>query len=191
MVGYRAAIAWWHRGNSVIENCYYLAEHDVAFYTGVVSRPDELAVVSSTSAFNYANNSCILEDPVEINGEMIDDLKEALNRWVDTQQNPDEYENWCDDAWMEQGGAPLLCAVYEAAEENLESLSYVVPNPVENILSIISEEMVSVAVYDAMGRLVVRTADKDIDTSALKPGIYVVSITFNNGGCHLEKVIKK
>lgn len=189
MVGHRKAIACSNHTGCSIENCYYLAVDGVNFYSGACG--DQGGNVRNISAFDCVGNSCILRDSVEIGGEMISDLKEVLNRWVAMQQNPDEYENWCDDAWMEQGGAPLLCAVYEAAEENQESLSYVVPNPVENILSIISEEMVSVAVYDAMGRLVVRTADKDIDTSALKPGIYVVSITFNNGGCHLEKVVKE
>ena len=190
MVGYRAAVAWWHRGKSVIEHCYYLAEH-LAFYTGVVSEPDDWATVENTSAFYCTDEGCILENPVEIDGEMVDDLNEALNRWVAVQQNPENYENWCDDIWMEQGGAPLLCSVYEATEENTEKSSFVAPNPVENLLSIISDEMASVAVYDATGRMMVKTTDKRIDMSTFKPGIYIVSIAFNDGRCHLEKVIKK
>lgn len=191
MVGYRAAVAWWHRGNSVIENCYYLAEHDVPFYTGVVSRPDEWATVNNTSAFYYANDGCVLENPVEIGGEMVDDLKEALNHWVAMQQNSADYETWCDDAWMEQGGAPLLCTVYEATEEKAERPSIVAPNPVVNNLSIISDEVISVAVYDATGKMMVRTTDKHIDMTMYKPGIYIVSITFDDGKCQSEKVIKK
>lgn len=191
MVGYRAAIAWWHRGNSVIENCYYLAEHDVAFYTGVVSRPDDWATVENTSAFYYTDNGNVLEEPVEIGEEMVDDLKEALNRWVEVQQNPLDYENWCDDVWMEQGGAPMLCVVYDTMDENTEKTSLVAPNPIDNMLSIISDEMASVTVYNATGRILVKTTDRQIDMSAFRSGIYIVSITFNDGKCHLEKVIKK
>lgn len=191
MVGYRAAVAWWHQGNSSIENCYYLAEHDVAFYTGVVSRQDEWATLNNTSAFYYANDGCVLENPVEIGGNMVSDLKEALNRWGVMQQNSSDYENWCDDVWMEQGGAPLLCAVYEATEEKIEKTSYVVPNPVENMLSIISDEVASVAIYDATGRLMVETTDKQLDMTMYKPGLYFVSVLFNDGRCHVQKIVKK
>ena len=191
MVGYRAAVAWWHRGNSSIENCYYLAEHDVPFYTGVVSRPDEWATVDNTSAFYCDNNGCILENPVEIGGEIVDDLKEVLNRWVAMQQNSSDYENWCNDIWMEQGGAPLLCAVYEATDEKTENNSFVAPNPVDDVLTIVSDEMASVAVFDATGRLLVKTTDSQIDMSAYKPGIYFVSITANDGRNCLQKIIKR
>ncbi len=191
LVGYRAAVAWWHRGNSVIENCYYLAEHDVPFYTDVVSRPDEWATVNNTSAFYCANDGCVLEDPVEIGGETVDDLKEALNRWIAVQQNSEDYENWCEDVWMEQGGAPLLCNVYEATEEITEKPSYVVPNPVENTLSIIADEVVTTAIYDATGKMIVKTTDKHIDMAMYKPGIYIVSITFNDGRNHVQKIVKK
>lgn len=189
MVGHRKAIACSNYTGCTIENCYYLAVHNLNFYSGVCG--ENGGSIRDTSAFNCIDNRCVLDYPVEIGGEMINDLKEALNRWVILQQNSSDYENWCDDVWMEQGGAPLLCAVYEATEENTEKTSFVSPNPVDNTLSIISDEMASVAVYDATGRLLVKTTDKQLDMSAFKPGIYIVNITFNDGRCHFEKVIKK
>ena len=194
MVGYRAAVAWWHRGNSVIENCYYLAEHDVPFYTGVVSRPDEWATVNNTSAFYYANDGCVLEDPVEIGGEMVDDLKEALNRWVAMQQNSADYENWCDDAWMEQGGAPLLCAVYEAAEENHEELGRITlsPNPTSGLVRIEGTTAAEVRVYNAIGQLV-KTAQNtnEVNLRGLPQGVYLLRITDEDGAVATKKLVVK
>ena len=65
------------------------------------------------------------------------------------------------------------------------------PNPVENTLLIISDEMVSIAIYDATGKTMVRTTDKHIDMTMYKPGIYIVSITFNDGRNHVQKIVKK
>ena len=194
MVGYRAAVAWWHRGNSVIENCYYLAEHDVPFYTGVVSRPDEWATVNNTSAFYYANDGCVLENPVEIGGEMVDDLKEALNHWVAMQQNSADYETWCDDAWMEQGGAPLLCAVYEAAEENHEELGRITlsPNPTSGLVRIEGATATEVRVYNAIGQLL-KTAQNtnEVNLRGLPQGMYLLRITDEDGASATKKLVVK
>lgn len=189
MVGHRKAITCYNYSGCAIENCYYLAVHNVNFYSGACG--DYGGSVRDTAAFNCNGNGCFLEAPVEIGGEMVDDLKVALNRWVTMQQNSTDYENWCDDTWMEQGGAPMLCAVINATEEDTGKTSFVAPNPVENVLSIISDEIASVTVYDATGRLLVKTTGNQINMSACMPGIYIVSITSYDGKCHLEKVIKK
>ena len=191
MVGYRAAVAWWHRGNSVIENCYYLAEHDVPFYTGVVSRPDEWATVNNTSAFYYANDGCVLENPVEIGGEMVDDLKEALNHWVAMQQNSSDYENWCDDVWMEQGGAPLLCTVYEATEEFTEfsETPQLYPNPAREKVTIEGIETAKAQVYNALGQLVKTVrGTNEIDLSGLVEGVYLLRISDADGKVYTNKI---
>ena len=191
LAGYRAAIAWWHRGNSVIENCYYLAVHDIPFYTGVVSRPDEWATVNNTSAFYYANDGCVLENPVEIGGEMVDDLKEALNRWVAMQQSSSDYENWCDDVWMEQGGAPLLCAVYEATEEFTEfsETPQLYPNPAREKVTIEGIETSEVQVYNAIGQMVKTVrGTNEIDLNGLVDGVYLLRITDTDGKVYTNKI---
>ena len=191
LVGYRAAIAWWHRGNSMIENCYYLAEHDVPFYTGVVSRPDEWATVDNTSAFYCFNGGCILEDPVEIGGEMVDDLKEALNRWVAIQQSSSDYENWCDDVWMEQGGAPLLCTVYEATEEFTEfsETPQLYPNPAREKVTIEGIETAKAQVYNALGQLVKTVrGTNEIDVADLAEGVYLLRIMDADGKVYTNKI---
>ena len=194
MVGYRAAVAWWHRGNSSIENCYYLAEHDVPFYTGVVSRPDEWATVDNTSAFYCFNGGCILEDPVEIGGEMVDDLKEALNRWVAIQQSSSDYENWCDDVWMEQGGAPLLCTVYEATEEFTEfsETPQLYPNPAREKVTIEGIETAKAQVYNTLGQ-VVKTVrgTNEIDVAGLPQGVYLLRIADAEGKVYTNKITKR
>ena len=168
----------------MIENCYYLAVHDFPFYTGVVSRPDEWATVDNTSAFYCANGGCVLEDPVEIGGEMVYGLKEALNRWVAMQQNSSDYENWCDDVWMEQGGAPLMCAVYEATEEfsGLSDTPQLYPNPARDRVTIEGVEAAVIQVYNTLGQLVRSAENADcISVESLVDGLYLLRIADAEG----------
>ena len=178
----------------MIENCYYLAVHDIPFYTGVVSRPDEWATVDNTSAFYCVNGGCILEDPVEIGGEMVDDLKEALNRWVAMQQSSSDYENWCDDVWMEQCGAPLLCTVYEATEEFTEfsETPQLYPNPAREKVTIEGIETAKAQVYNALGQLVKTVrGTNEIDVEGLAEGVYLVRIMDADGKVYTNKITKR
>lgn len=189
IIGHRTAIACYNYTGCTIENCYYLAVPDINFYNGICG--DNGGSVRDVSAFSCIGNSCVLETPLEIGEELTDDLEEALNLWINVQENPEDYENWCRDVWMEQGGGPLLCAVYEMLIEGTEGKTVIVPNPIESVLYIISDAIVSVDIYDVMGRKLVKTTDNQIDMSTFRPGIYIVSIVFNNGKNYQGKVIKK
>jgi hypothetical protein len=190
MVGHRKAIACSNYTGCTIENCYYLAVYDVNFYSGVCG--DNGGSVIDVSAFNRIGNGCVLEDPVEIDGEMVDDLKEALNRWVAMQQNSSYYERWCDDVWMEQGGAPLLCAVYEATEEftELSETPQLYPNPAREKVTIEGIETAKAQVYNALGQLVKTVrGTNEIDLGGLVQGVYLVRIRDGEGRNFMEKVM--
>ena len=192
MVGHRKAIACSNYTGCTIENCYYLAVYDVNFYSGVCG--DNGGSVIDVSAFNRIGNGCVLEDPVEIDGEMEDDLKEALNRWVAMQQNSSDYENWCDDVWMEQGGAPLLCAVYEATEEftELSETPQLYPNPAREKVTIEGIETAKAQVYNALGQLVKTVrGTNEIDLGGLVDGVYLVRIADAEGKVYTNKITKR
>ncbi len=192
MVGHRKAIACSNYTGCTIENCYYLAVHNLNFYSGVCG--ENGGSVRDTSAFNCIDNRCVLENPVEIGGEMVDDLKEALNRWVAMQQNSADYENWCDDSWMEQGGAPLLCAVYEAAEENHEELGRITlsPNPTNGLVHIEGTTVSEVRVYNTIGQLV-KTAQNtnEVNLRGLPQGVYLLRIMDESGASATKKLVVK
>ena len=192
MVGHRKAIACSNYTGCTIENCYYLAVPNLNFYSGVCG--ENGGSVRDTSAFNCIDNRCVLENPVEIGGEMVDDLKEALNHWVAMQQNSADYENWCDDVWMEQGGAPLLCAVYEAAEENHEELGRITlsPNPTSGFVRIEGATATEVRVYNALGQLV-KTAQNtnEVNLRGLPQGVYLLRITDEDGAVATKKLVVK
>ena len=167
-----------------------MAVYDVNFYSGVCG--DNGGSVIDVSAFNRIGNGCVLEDPVEIDGEMEDDLKEALNRWVAMQQNSTNYENGCDDVWMEQGGAPLLCAVYEATEEftELSETPQLYPNPAREKVTIEGIETAKAQVYNALGQLVKTVrGTNEIDLGGLVDGVYLVRIRDGEGRNFMEKVM--
>lgn len=190
LVGHRKAIACSNYTGCTIENCYYLAVDNVNFYSGVCG--DNGGIVRNVSAFNGMDNSCVLEDPVEIGGEMVDDLKEALNRWVAVQQNSADYENWCDDEWMEQGGAPLLCAIYETIEEETEDLSQITisPNPSSGFFHIKGVEVAELRAYNALGQLVKTTQNtNEIDMGSMPKGLYMIKIHSTDGLLHVGKVV--
>ena len=194
MVGRRKAIACSNYTGCIIENCYYLAVPNLNFYSGVCG--ENGGSVNNVSAFNCVDYSCVLEDPVEIGGEMVDDLKEALNRWVTMQQNSADYENWCDDVWMEQGGAPLLCAVYEATEENGEDLNHVsfYPNPTTGQFTVEGANVAKVEVYDLVGQKVCEQQGSkvvNINAAEWNKGIYLVNIIEENGVVVTKKLVVK
>ena len=108
------------------------------------------------------------------------------------QQNSSDYENWCDDVWMEQGGAPLLCTVYEATEEFTEfsETPQLYPNPAREKVTIEGIETAKAQVYNALGQLVKTVrGTNEIDIADLAEGVYLVRIRDKEGRIFLEKVM--
>ncbi len=192
MVGHRKAIACSNYTGCTIENCYYLAVYDVNFYSGVCG--DNGGSVIDVSAFNRIGNGCVLEDPVEIGGEMVDDLKEALNRWVSMQQNSADYETWCDDAWMEQGGAPLLCAVYEAMAESHGDASRITvfPNPANGLVRIDGMQVAELRVCNILGQTLKTIRNSNtFSVSGLPAGLYLLHMTGGEGSTVTRRIVVK
>ncbi len=192
IVGHRKAIACNNYTGCTIENCYYLAVHNLNFYSGVCG--ENGGSVRDTSAFNCIDNRCVLDYPVEIGGEMVDDLKEALNRWVAMQQNSADYETWCDDAWMEQGGAPLLCAVYEAMEESHGDASRITvfPNPANGLVRIDGMQVAELRVCNILGQTLKTIHNSNtFSVSGLPAGLYLLHMTDGEGATVTRRIVVK
>lgn len=84
------------------------------------------------------------------------------------------------------------CATASSSENDSFEFG-VFPNPVENILSIqTDEEIASAEIVNLMGQTikVLQLNVKNIDVSSLISGVYVVKLTNLNGGVSLKKIIK-
>lgn len=84
------------------------------------------------------------------------------------------------------------CATASASENDSFEFG-VFPNPVENVLSIqTEEELASAEIVNLIGQSVkvLQSNVKNIDVSSLEPGVYVVKLTSLNGGVSLKKIIK-
>ncbi|WP_396188710.1 LamG-like jellyroll fold domain-containing protein [Flavobacterium sp.] len=76
------------------------------------------------------------------------------------------------------------------SQNNLKVAMY--PNPVNDILNIdIENEIKSVEVYNIQGQRVIQSNSKQIETSSLNSGIYIVKITDENNLIAIQKVIKR
>lgn len=76
------------------------------------------------------------------------------------------------------------------SQNNLKVAMY--PNPVNDILNIdIENEIKSVEIYNIQGQRVIQSNSKQIETSFLNSGIYMVRIEDINGGIATQKLIKK
>jgi hypothetical protein len=81
----------------------------------------------------------------------------------------------------------------ESVEENVETTSYVYPNPVKDVLTITAENIKQVVMYNSLGQVVKTVAadedDVQINVSDLQNGMYFVNVETADGNHSLQKVV--
>lgn len=87
MYGHSGGVAAYNSENSLIENSYYTIEYGSQDYT-LYEEND--GVVMNSSLFD---EDLQLEENVEVNGENVSELLEALNKWVENSQS-EQYVSW-------------------------------------------------------------------------------------------------
>ncbi len=136
---------------------------------------------STPKTWNTINNSNIFKLGTGVGGELnfngaIDDLK-IFNYVLTDTQISNLYTN-------------NVLSSSDFNQNNLKVAMY--PNPVNDILSIdIENEIKSVEIYNIQGQRVIKSNSKQIETSSLNSGIYMVRIEDTNGGIATQKLIKK
>ena len=80
----------------------------------------------------------------------------------------------------------------ESVEENIETANYVYPNPVKDVLTITSDNVKQVVMYNSLGQIV-KTVEANennmkINVSDLQNGMYFVNIIDNAGNVTTNKV---
>ena len=116
--------------NDSIVNCYVVSEiSDVAPYTGIITgtggAPDFVGNcyykyyettlpityncnTANNSSFTIVGNKCTLSTPCVVNGNICDDLTDALSAWVDENNTDGEYRHWTDDEEGQNSSYPVF-----------------------------------------------------------------------------------
>jgi hypothetical protein len=173
----------------VVENCY---GHIWNNYGQAGLFGDNQGLASECAEF-LPTGPCQLETSVMVGSTSTNIMVDALNTWVDMQENPSIYKRW--KPIYEPYYIPMFEDGIEAVGENNGTafLLSVYPNPTNGVVRIEGVVADEVQVYNALGQ-VVKTArgTNEIDLNGLLEGAYLLRITDADGKNHVARVaIKK
>ena len=177
MYSHSGGVAAYNSKNSVIENSYYTISYGSNDY--ILCEENEGEITNST----LFNEELLLEENIEVYGEGVGELLEALNKWVENSQG--QYNSWCvlED---ENYGYPIL--EFMAKDfANMEELTInnmvIYPNPAHEYIKIESEKKSEIKVYSVNGQIVLKRnineGGSTIDISNLNSGMYFIDVDGN------------
>lgn len=172
--------------DAIIENCFvsteYVSSYSTSYAGGIVGKnitENEGEITNST----LFNEELLLEENIEVNGEGIGELLEALNKWVENSQG--QYNSWCvlED---ENYGYPILefmAKDFANTEELTINNMVIYPNPAHEYIKIESEKKSEIKVYSVNGQIVLKRNINEgvstIDISNLNSGMYFIDVDGN------------
>lgn len=175
---YVGGIAGYNSEGSIMENCYAditSVEHDIT----LIGKND--GIFNNCSEYVVEDDHCLLLDYVYVGEHKTNSLLDALNIWVDIQDDPEIYQIW----EIKNNGIPEFEGFYPSGitieNSNFDNI-VIYPNPSKdfiNIKGLNGESTMSYSIYDMTGRLVLQgyiSQNSEISISSLKDGIYVISI---------------
>lgn len=177
MYSHSGGVAAYNSENSLIENSYYTIVYGSNDY--ILCEENEGEITSST----LFNEELLLEENVEVYGEVVGLLLEALNKWVENSQG--QYSSWCvmED---ENYGYPTLEFMvkdYTNMEEFPINSMLIYPNPAHDYIKIESERKSEIKVYSVKGQIVLKQNINEgvstIDISNLNSGVYFIDVDGN------------
>ena len=87
---------------------------------------------------------------------------------------------------------PIIDNYTVGLEENNALNVELYPNPVNNVLTVKGDNIVKVAIFNALGQEVVTVENRnEIDVTSLNNGLYFVSVTDVNGNVSVNKIVKE
>lgn len=87
---------------------------------------------------------------------------------------------------------PIIDNYTVGLEENNALNVELYPNPVNNVLTIKGDNIVKVAIFNALGQEVVAVENRnEIDVTSLNNGLYFVRVTDVNGNVSVNKIVKE
>ena len=183
---YKGSVVGCNMKGCVVENCY---GHIWNNYGQVGLLGNNQGLASECVEF-LPTGPCQLETSVMVGSTSTDIMVEALNAWVDMQENPSIYKRW--NPIYEPYYIPMFEDGIEAVGEGNGDavLLSVFPNPANAVVHIEGVVADEVQVYNALGQLVKTSrGTNEIDLSGLVEGVYLVRIRDKEGRIFLEKVM--
>ena len=87
---------------------------------------------------------------------------------------------------------PIIDNYTVGLEENNALKVELYPNPVNNVLTVKGDNIVKVAIFNALGQEVVAVENRnEIDVTSLNNGLYFVRVTDVNGNVSVNKIVKE
>ena len=189
---YGGSIIGQNMDDCLVENCYghIWNNYENAGLFGLT-----LGDVAQCAEF-LPTGPCQLETSVMVGSTSTDVMVDALNAWVDMQEDPSIYKHWV--SVYEPYNIPMFEDGIEAVDESNESvaLSSVYPNPGKDVFNIRTAlPNAYVEVYDTNGRLVHSQALTEhvtaIDATDWPLGVYVWKVISNGIEAECGKWIKE
>ena len=189
---YGGSIIGQNMDDCLVENCYghIWNNYENAGLFGLT-----LGDVAQCAEF-LPTGPCQLETSVMVGSTSTDVMVDALNAWVDMQEDPSIYKHWV--SVYEPYNIPMFEDGIEAVDESNESvaLSSVYPNPGKDVFNIRTAlPNAYVEVYDSNGKLIHNQALTEhvtaIDATDWPLGVYVWKVISNGIEAECGKWIKE
>ncbi len=132
--------------------------------------------------------SCTLNEPVQVGHKNVATMLEALNTWVEMQEEPCLYKTW---EVNEDYGIPMFADGITMVDEpkNATEVLSVFPNPTNSIIYIQGIEIEEVQVFNTLGQNVMTLFDTNaINVDGLPQGMYLLHVVATDGTSHVARV---
>jgi hypothetical protein len=172
----------------VVENCY---GHIWNNYGQAGLFGDNQGLAMECAEF-VPTGPCQLETSVMVGSTSTDIMLDALNAWVDMQEDSSIYKRW--KPIYEPYYIPMFEDGIEAVGENNGTafLLSVYPNPAGGVVRIEGVVADEVQVYNSLGQLVKSVLGaNEIDLSGLVDGVYLLRIMDADGKIYTNKIMKR
>ena len=186
----KGCIVAYNSEGSVVENCFADVSGQQGWNGLFGTNLGE--TVNCTEFVPYMGDG-VLSEPVMIGETQTDRLVEALNAWINAQEEPNLYREWIEGYYIP---VPEFGEVWGVTENVVFSRTNTYPNPGNNILNIRTGlQNAWVEVYDMNGRLVHRQDITEnvtaIDAGDLAEGVYVWRVMVGGEEVEIGKWVKK
>lgn len=181
---YAGAVVGRNLNGSRVENCY---GHIWNNYESVGLFGDNEGIAEQCSEF-LPTGSCILNEPVQVGNKDAATMLDALNSWVEMQEDASLYKAW---EVNENYSIPMFADGITAVNEpeSVAEVLFVYPNPATGLIYIEGVEVAQVQLFNTLGQKVKTVlGNNEVNVDDLPQGMYLLRIMAADGTSHVVRV---
>ena len=178
------SIAGRNLNGSRVENCY---GHIWNNYESVGLFGDNEGIAEQCSEF-LPTGSCILNEPVQVGDKDAVTMLDALNSWVEMQEDASLYKTW---EVNENYSIPMFADGITAVNEpeSVVEVLFVYPNPATGLIYIEGVEVAEVQLFNTLGQKVKTVlGNNEVNVDDLPQGMYLLRIMAADGTSRVARV---